>query len=81
LFHDCIPWSGVTPRDAILNRRFSSPRPSHAWVTDFTWWPNPTGRYRDLGPEFFDNRIRPEGPKINYICQLEALGYTLTPTA
>jgi transposase len=42
---------------------------------------NPTSRYRDLGPEFFDNRIRPEGPKINYICQLEALGYTLTPTA
>ena len=41
---------------------------------------NPTSRYRDLGPEFFNNRIRPERRKINHIRQLEALGYTVTLT-
>jgi transposase len=41
---------------------------------------DPTRRYRDLGPEFFDNRIRPEHRKINHIRQLEALGYTITLT-
>jgi transposase len=44
---------------------------------------DPTSRYRDLGPEFFDNRIRPERRKLNHIHQLEALGYkvTLEPAA
>jgi transposase len=41
---------------------------------------NPTSRYRDIGPQFFDNRIRPERRKINHIRQLEALGYTVTLT-
>jgi len=41
---------------------------------------DPTSRYRDLGPQFFDNRIRPERRKINHIRQLEALGYTVTLT-
>ena len=38
---------------------------------------DPTGRYRDLGPDFFDNRIRPERRKINHVRQLEAHGYTV----
>jgi len=44
---------------------------------------DPTARYRDLGPEFFDNRVRPERRKLNHIRQLEALGYkvTLEPAA
>jgi transposase len=44
---------------------------------------DPTARYHDLGPEFFDNRIRPERRKQNHIRQLEALGYkvTLEPAA
>src|SRR5664280_981394 len=41
---------------------------------------DPTSRYHDLGPEFFDNRIRPERRKINHIRQLEALGFTVTLT-
>jgi transposase len=41
---------------------------------------DPTRRYHDLGPEFFDNRIRPERRKQNHIHQLEALGYTVTLT-
>jgi transposase len=41
---------------------------------------DPCSRYRDLGPEFFDNRIRPERRKLNHIRQLEALGYTVTLT-
>ena len=41
---------------------------------------DPTSRYHDLGPEFFDNRIRPERRKINHVRQLEALGYTVTLT-
>ena len=42
---------------------------------------DPTSRYHDLGPEFFDNRIRPERHKINHIRQLvEALGFTVTLT-
>ena len=28
---------------------------------------DPTARYRDLGPEFFDNRVRPERRKLNHI--------------
>jgi hypothetical protein len=39
---------------------------------------DPPSRYRDLGPEFFDNRIRPERRTINHISQLEALGFTVT---
>lgn len=44
---------------------------------------DPTTRYRDLGPDFFDNRIRPERRRQNHIRQLEALGYkvTLEPAA
>jgi transposase len=44
---------------------------------------DPTSRYRDLGPDFFDTRIRPERRKQNHIHQLEALGYkvTLEPAA
>ena len=42
---------------------------------------DPTSRYHDLGPEFFDSRIRPERRKINHIRQLdEALGFTVTLT-
>src|SRR5665811_837999 len=41
---------------------------------------DPTSRYRDLGLQFFDNRIRPERRKINHIRELEALGYTVTLT-
>ncbi len=44
---------------------------------------DPTSRYRDLGPDFFDTRLRPERRKNNHIRQLEALGYkvTLEPAA
>jgi transposase len=44
---------------------------------------DPTQRYTDLGPEFFDQRVRPERRKQNHIHQLEALGYkvTLEPAA
>jgi transposase len=44
---------------------------------------DPTTRYRDLGPDFFDTRLRPERRKNNHIRQLEALGYkvTLEPAA
>ena len=38
---------------------------------------DPTSRYHDLGPEFFDN-LRPERRKNNHIRQLEALGYKVT---
>jgi len=42
---------------------------------------DPTSRCRDLGPQFFDNRIRPERRKINHIRQLDTLSCTLTPAA
>jgi len=41
---------------------------------------DPTRRYDDLGPEFYDNRIGPERRKRNHIRQLESLGYTVTLT-
>jgi transposase len=41
---------------------------------------DPTRRYHDIGPEFYDNRIGPERRKTNHIRQLEALGYTVTLT-
>jgi len=41
---------------------------------------DPTRRYDDLGPEFYDNRIGPERRKRNHIRHLEALGYTGTLT-
>jgi transposase len=41
---------------------------------------DPTRRYHDIGPEFYDNRIGPERRKRNHIRQLEALGYTVTLT-
>jgi transposase len=44
---------------------------------------DPDARYRDLGSNFYDNRISPDRKKRNHIRQLEALGYqvTLTPAA
>ena len=41
---------------------------------------DPTRRYHDIGPEFYDNRIGPERRKRNHIRQLESLGYTVTLT-
>jgi transposase len=41
---------------------------------------DPTRRYDNLGPEFYDNRIGPECRKRNHIRQLEALGYIVTLT-
>jgi transposase len=44
---------------------------------------DPTLRYQDLGPGFYDTRINAERAKRNHIRQLEALGYkvTLQPAA
>lgn len=44
---------------------------------------DPDARFRDLGPDFYDTRIDPERKKLNYIRQLQALGYrvTLEPVA
>ena len=44
---------------------------------------DPTARFCDLGPGFYDTRINPERIKRNHIRQLEALGYkvTLEPAA
>jgi transposase len=44
---------------------------------------DPTLRYQDLGPGFYDTRINPERTKRNHVRQLEALGYkvTLEPAA
>jgi transposase len=44
---------------------------------------DPTARYHDLGPGFYDTRINAERAKRNHIRQLEALGYkvTLQPAA
>ncbi len=44
---------------------------------------DPEARYRDLGSDFYDNRIGPDRKKRNHIRQLEALGYkvTLQPAA
>ena len=41
---------------------------------------DPTRRYDDIGPEFYDSRIGPEPRKHNHISQLESLGYTVTLT-
>ena len=44
---------------------------------------DPTVRYQDLGPGFYDTRINAERRKRNHVRQLEALGYkvTLEPAA
>jgi transposase len=44
---------------------------------------DPTARYHDLGPGFYDTRINAERTKRNHIRQLEGLGYkvTLQPAA
>ena len=44
---------------------------------------DPTVRYQDLGPGFYDTRINAERRKRNHLRQLEALGYkvTLQPAA
>jgi transposase len=39
---------------------------------------DPTVRYQDLGPGFYDTRINAERRKRNHIRQLEALGYKVT---
>ncbi|MDN5790400.1 MAG: hypothetical protein L0H25_05970 [Micrococcales bacterium] len=42
-----------------------------------------TATFHDLGPDFYDSRIRPEHKKHTQIRELEALGYqvTLSPAA
>jgi transposase len=44
---------------------------------------DPTVRYQDLGPGFYDTRVNAERRKRNHVRQLEALGYkvTLEPAA
>jgi transposase len=44
---------------------------------------DPTARYHDLGPGFYDTRSNADRAKRNHIRQLEALGYkvTLQPAA
>jgi transposase len=44
---------------------------------------DPTARFHDLGPGFYDTRSNPERAKRNHVRQLEALGYkvTLEPAA
>jgi transposase len=44
---------------------------------------DPTARYHDLGPGFYDTRINADRAKRNHIRQLAALGYkvTLEPAA
>jgi transposase len=44
---------------------------------------DPTTRYHDLGPDYFDNHQRTVRRKNNHVRQLEALGYkvTLEPAA
>src|SRR5262249_46317763 len=44
---------------------------------------DPTARFHDLGPDFYDTRIGSDRAKRNHIRQLEALGYkvTLEPAA
>ena len=44
---------------------------------------DPTVRYCDLGPGFYDTRVNAERRKRNHVRQLEALGYkvTLEPAA
>ena len=44
---------------------------------------DPTARYHDLGPGFYDTRINADRAKRNHIRQLEAIGYrvTLQPAA
>jgi transposase len=39
---------------------------------------DPDARYHDPGPDYYATRIDPERHKRNHICQLEALGYTVT---
>ena len=39
---------------------------------------DPTARFHDLGPDFYQTRIDTERRKRNHIRQLEALGYTVT---
>jgi transposase len=44
---------------------------------------DPETRYRDLGADFYDNRLGPERRKRNHVRQLESLGFkvTLEPAA
>jgi transposase len=44
---------------------------------------DPTARFHDLGPGFYDTRNNPERIKRNHVRQLEALGnkVTLEPAA
>jgi transposase len=44
---------------------------------------DPTARFGDLGPGFYDTRVNAERRKRNHVRQLEALGYkvTLQPAA
>jgi transposase len=39
---------------------------------------DPTARFHDLGPGFYDSRVNAERSKRNHVRQLEALGYTVT---
>jgi transposase len=44
---------------------------------------DPTTRFHDLGPDFYDTRVDAERTKRNHVRQLQALGYkvTLEPAA
>ena len=39
---------------------------------------DPAARFRDLGPDYYDNRISRERKISNHVRQLEALGLNVT---
>ena len=39
---------------------------------------DPTARFRDLGPDYYDNRISRDRKIRSHVRQLEALGLTVT---
>ncbi len=41
---------------------------------------DPTARFHDLGPDYHANRIDKNRKTRNHVRQLQALGYTITPT-
>jgi transposase len=39
---------------------------------------DPAARFRDLGPDHYDNRVSRDRKISNHVCQLQALGPSVT---
>jgi hypothetical protein len=84
IFNDCSQYAYQPPTQRAADRQSENGREQANAVGRsilvIVWHllSDPEAHYRDLGPDFYDNRINSDRKKCIHIRQLKALCYTVT---